>query len=514
MEEAARYYFARDYDQAERCCRELIAAEADHFDARHLLGVICLDRGQLPWAIEHLMHAARLRPGDGQVNYHLGTALLNQRLYEQAEAPLRVAAKLRPGNESALINLGNALAGMGRHEEAMACFRQVLRSQPGYVAAHYNMARSLAALDRLNEAVAYFRSALAHMTPDTDPKRVADVQSGLGQALAHLGRYGETLAICREIAAINPQLATWNESLVLLLLGRYEDGWRKYEGRWGIADHDPPRPDARVPDFAEIAGKRVLLVGEQGRGDIIQFARYAPLLARLGAHVSLKVYVELKPLMETLENVAVLSVDEPEPPYDIVTPLLSLPLAFGTRVETIPADMPYLRAPGDRLAVWQQRLGPRDLPRIGLAWSGAVEHGDDTRRSIALQRLAPLLRMPRFEFHAVQKDLRAFDQAWLAQNPIVRHHGDAIRDFADAAALVSSMDLVISVDTAAAHLAGALGRQVWIMLAYNADWRWLLDRNDSPWYPTARLFRQRRRGDWDGVLTDVIQTLCSGGFQH
>ena len=187
-------------------------------------------------------------------------------------------------------------------------------------------------------------------------------------------------------------MAAWNESLILLLLGRYAEGWRKYEGRWGVADHDPPRADARVPELAEVAGKRVLLTPEQGHGDMIQFARYAPLLAAHGARVIVQTYVELKALMRTLRGVErVIAMDETEPPADIVTPLLSLPLVFGTVLDTIPAQVPYLRAPPERLAVWQQRLGPRTRPRIGLCWWGSQHI---PKRSLPIETLLPVLSHP------------------------------------------------------------------------------------------------------------------------
>lgn len=508
IEAAAQYYRTRNYAEAERCCLELIERDPQHYDALHLLGVVCLDCSRLPDAVGYLTRAAQIHADDARVQYHRGTALLQLKLYEQAEEALRRAAELQPGDDRVAINLGNALAGRGRHQEALAYFQSVLHHQPNNAPALYNQGRALVVLGRLDEAVASLRMALAYASLSADPDRVADIYASLGGALVALHRYDEALATFRAMRGIKPQAAEWNESLALLLLGEYEEGWRKYEGRWGIDDHDPPRADACVLDLGEVAGKRILVFGEQGRGDIIQFARYAPLLANLGAHVTLQVYVELKPLMQTLGGIeAVIAGSEPEPEYDLVTPLLSLPLAFGTRLSTIPAAVPYLHAPGDRLAAWQQRLGERQLPRIGVAWSGATEHGDDAKRTIALARMESLLSLPGFEFHSVQKDMRDADQVWLAQHPLLRHHGDALDDFADAAALVSLMDLVITVDTAAAHLTGALGKPVWVMLPFSAEWRWLLDRDDSPWYPTARLFRQKRAGDWDGVIADVITQL-------
>ena len=464
---------------------------------------MCLDRSQYSDAIEYLLRAEVERADDGLVQYHLGTALLGLKQYEHAEPPLRRAVVLRPGDRGARNNHGNALAGMGRHDEAIECFQHVLAGQPDYAAAHYNLGRSLAALDRLEDAVAGFEAALRIGSTDAD--RLADVHASLGEALLGLGRHDEALATCHAMSALRPEAAKWNESLVLLLLGRYAEGWRQYEGRWHVADHDPPREGACVPDRAEVAGRRILLICEQGRGDMIQFARYAPMLVRQGARVALETYADLAVLMRTLDGVeTVIAVGEPEPPADIVTPLLSLPLVFATEVHSIPRDVPYLRAPADRLASLRKRLGPRCCPRIGIAWWGSQHI---PKRSLPVEALLPLLSLPGFEFHALQKEIPPAQREFLSAHPVLHDHSAELGDFADTAALISLLDLVVTIDTSVAHLAGALGKPVWIMLQHSADWRWLLERDDSPWYPTARLFRQQKRGDWAGVVSDVARAL-------
>jgi hypothetical protein len=434
---------------------------------------------------------------------------LGLKLYGQAEAALRRAVTPRSSDAGALNNLGNALAGSGRHEEAIACYRQVLAGDAGHVPARFNLGRSLAALDRLEDAAASFRQALADAPADIDPDRLADLQASLGEALVGLGQHDEALDTCRTIASHRPQLAAWNESLVLLLLGRYDEGWRQYEGRWGVASHDPPRADALVPDLTGVAGRRVLLTAEQGHGDMIQFARYAPLLAAHGARVTVQTYAELKVLMRTLDGVErVVAPGEREPPTDIVTPLLSLPLVFGTRADTVPAQVPYLRAPAERLAAWQRRLGPRSRLRVGLAWWGSQHI---PKRSLPVEALLPLLSWPGIELHALQREIPSAQRDRLASRRLLIDHGAELHDYADTAALITLLDLVVSIDTSVAHLAGALGKPVWIMLQHSADWRWLLDRDDSPWYPTARLFRQRRAGDWESVVADVVRALAVEG---
>jgi hypothetical protein len=320
-------------------------------------------------------------------------------------------------------------------------------------------------------------------------------------------RYEDALAVfaCAPPGlAGNPVLA-WNESLTRLMLGDYAQGWRLYERRFEVLAHDPPRPAAQVLDPAAVAGRRVLLFGEQGRGDVIQFARYLPMLAARGATVLVEAYSDLLPLLGEVPGVAaVAEPGGPVPPHDLLTPLLSLPLAFGTELDSIPAAVPYLRPPEARLAAWSARLGPRVRPRVGLCWWG-FQH--IPKRSIPGFMLAPLLGCEDLEFHAVQKDITPSDADWLARHPSVRVHAAALRDFADTAALLQQMDLVISIDTAVAHLAGALGRPVWIMLPFSPDWRWLRGREDSPWYPSARLFRQGRSEVWPDVVQRVAAAL-------
>ena len=420
-------------------------------------------------------------------------------------SPLRQSVAGRSDDAGTLNNLGNVLIGLGRHAEALLCFQRVLGMAPFHAAAHYNMGRSLAALDRPEEAVASFQASLANSPADIGPDRLADIHAGFGQALADLGRYDEAIAACRTIETIRPGIAAWNESLVLLLLGRFVEGWRKYGSRWQVPDHDAPRADARVPSLDEVVGKRVLLLPEQGHGDLIQFARYAPMLAARGAHVTLQTYAELKALMATLPGVdAVITPDEPEPPADIVTPLLSLPLVFNTDLASIPTSVPYLAAPKQRLAAWRKRLGRSKRSRVGLVWWGSQHI---PKRSLPIEALQLILILDGIEFHALQKEIAPAHAAVFAQHANLIDHRDELMDCADTAALIALLDLIVTIDTSVAHLAGALGKPVWIMLHHSADWRWLRGRGDSSWYPTARLLRQQQRGDWLPVLRDIADAL-------
>jgi tetratricopeptide (TPR) repeat protein len=504
IEEAARHYRERDLPATERCCRAILTHQPRHFDALHLLGVVCIRTDRHAEAVDHLSRAAAERADNAQLWLNLGNAHQGLHQHPQAIEAYERALALNAGDPGLLNNLGSSLRQLGRTDEAIGRFRQVLVLHPDHAPAHNNLAAALADADQLEAAVVSYRRALAAAPADTPPDRLASVVNGLGKVLLDLGRLEEALAACRDLQARYPDLnvVEWNASLALLLQGAYAEGWPKYEARWQVPEHDAPHPDMRVLDLATVAGQRVLVTGEQGRGDIIQFARYAPLLAECGAIVTLSVYPDLVALMRTMPGVAaVIGDDEPDPAYDQRTPLLSLPLAFGTELATVPNQVPYLWPPDDRLAL----SDPRDRPRVGVVWSGSMQ--SRARSAIPPCLLGPLLQREGVEFHVLQKDMLETDRAWLETQPGVMQHSDALGDFADTAALIMQMDLVITIDTAVAHLAGALARPVWIMLPFNPDWRWLVGRDDSPWYPTARLFRQVRRRDWGGVVQRVVAAL-------
>jgi hypothetical protein len=287
-----------------------------------------------------------------------------------------------------------------------------------------------------------------------------------------------------------------------LLMGDFDRGWAKFQCR--------RKRNLAQPEWlgsCEIGGKAILLHAEESLGDTIQFCRYVPLVAERAARVILEVQAPLHSLMSTLPVAAqIVSRGDPLPEFDVHCSLHGLPLAFGTRVETIPAATPYLRATSQAMMNWNARLGPRDRPRIGLAWSGNPENNIDHKRSMTLSSLLSLLDI-NATFVSLQKDVRADDAAVLKARSDLHHFGDELKDFSDAAALISNLDLVISVDTSVVHLAGALAKPVWVMLPFIPDWRWLLDRDDSPWYPTARLFRQDNSRAWDSVIQSVHAAL-------
>jgi hypothetical protein len=324
------------------------------------------------------------------------------------------------------------------------------------------------------------------------------------------GRYHEALASYRSALDLEPDDpdANWNLALLLLLVGRYEQAWDHYEYRWHSIEYEPPRHRFDWPPWSgcdDLNGKKILLVSEQGLGDAIMFCRFALMVEALGADVVLEVAPALAVLMRTLSStIQVVAIGDPLPPIDTHCPLLSLPRAFRTTRETIPAADGYLAVDPVRSRVWDERLGPPSKPRVGLVWSGRREHSNDRRRSMPANALFPLLGREDFEFHSLQAELRETDSALAAR---LTTWCDQLADFGETAALAGKMDVVVSVDTAVAHLAGALGKEVWILLPCVPDYRWMLDRADTPWYRSARLFRQPTPGDWESVVKRVIEEL-------
>jgi tetratricopeptide (TPR) repeat protein len=325
-----------------------------------------------------------------------------------------------------------------------------------------------------------------------------------------LKRHDEALASYERAIALNPDYAEahWNVCLARLRLGDFRGGWPQYEWGWKAGYRGIERRFAqpRWTGAEPLAGKTLFVHAEQGFGDTIQFVRYVPLVAGAGARVVIEVHPSLVALLSGVQNVSsAVSRGGPLPAFDLHCPLLSLPLAFGTELDTIPARVPYLSAPETHLARWKIRLPRAEGLRIGLTWSG--RNIPDPDRSMALAQLAPLFDLPGIHFVSLQKDLRDSDEAALRGRPGFLHLGPDLADFADTAAVIAQLDLVISIDTAVAHLAGALGKPVWILLPFLSDWRWLLDRDDSPWYPTARLFRQDKARAWDTVIARVRAAL-------
>ena len=428
------------------------------------------------------------------------------RLAEAETAYQRIIAA-DPSHAEALLFLGVIANQRGRHHDALRLIDRALGVDPRSAIALVNRGVVLLALQRPDEALESLDRAL-EIRPD-----YAEAIAKRGNALRSLRRPREALLCYERARTLKPDYveALWSESMCRLLMGDFERGWRQYEWRWKQRDYQRDRRELSQPLWLgeqEVAGRTILLHAEQGFGDTLQFCRYASLLAARGARVILEVQPPLKSLLTRLSGPAmVLAQGEPLPEFDLHCPLMSLPLACGTTLDTVPVAERYLTADPERVAACSARLGNTARPRVGLVWSGNPAHGNDYARSIALVDLLGSLDGAGVTFVSLQKDVRSHDRATLAARPDILHCGEELRDFDDTAAWIEAMDLVISVDTSVAHLAGALGKPVWVLLPYAPDWRWLLEREDSPWYPTARLFRQPRSGDWDDVLRHIAAAL-------
>ena len=460
-------------DEAERLYVEALARDPREPNALHQLGLIHRRRGDLAKALAFMEAAVRAD---------------------------RTSAE-------ALSNLGLVLQDLGRHEAAIDTFNRAVVVDRRNAAAVYNRGNSLTALDRFDEALASYDRALA-----IEPGHV-DALYNRGNALRELRRHDEALASYAGALAVRPDYADvhLNEALTRLRIGDFAGGFAKYEWRWMKPEVAPLRRSFAEPLWlgeAPLAGRTLLLHAEQGFGDTIQFARYAALAAREGAEVVLEVQPALAALMAGLDGASVVvGRGTALPRFDLHCPLLSLPLAFRTEPATIPAAVPYIKVPADRLTQWRDRLPPPAKPlRIGIAWAGSTGYRDDRQRSLGLGRLAPLLARPDVEVVGLQRELRSDDTLPADDGGLLRV-GTGFADFADTAAVVSLVDAVVAVDTAVAHLAGALAKPLLVMLPFSPDFRWMLERPDSPWYPTAKLFRQQRRGDWDSVIEPIRREL-------
>jgi Tetratricopeptide repeat len=410
-----------------------------------------------------------------------------------------------PRHAQARLNRGLALAAVGRHQEAVADFEAALAMSPANPAAHYNRGVSLFSLGRYADAVAAYDRALSIASEHVK------ALNNRGLALQALNRHHDALASYARALELRKDYADahFHQALALLTIGEFRRGFEKYEWRWrrtGMPAHG--RGYGRPLWLGEypLQGRTILLHAEQGLGDTIQFARYVPLLARAGGKVVLEVQPELKALVGQIAGAAaVVARGEPLPAFDVHCPLGSLPLALKTEPATIPAEGPYLRADDVHIVKWRVRLEALGRPRVAVAWSGNAQHMNDRNRSIPLSGLAPLWSVGSVHFVSVQRELRDGDAELLAREPHVTQIGTELDDFADTAAVAALLDLVITVDTSVAHLAGAMGRPVWILVPFSPDWRWTLSGETSRWYPTARLFRQPSLGDW----TSVIERLRS-----
>ncbi len=526
----------RRFDEALASCDQAIALKPDYADAhtnraralealgRLPEGIASLDRailaqpnraglhaeralalrrlGRLDEAIASFDRALALDANDVETYVNKGATLGELNRFDEALASLDRALALMPRHPAAHSNRGLVLKDMGRLDEALASFDQAIGLFPEYIDAHNNKGTALFDAGRLDEAQACFDKSI-ELNPG-----VALSHSNRAAVLLRRNRLDDALATYDQAIALDPaQTRTaFYKAGTLILRGDYLEGWKLYERRAEQAhlkSHFPSFPRSSWRGQHSIAGQRLFIHSEQGFGDVVQFCRYLPLASLLGAEIIFEVPTPLVPLLSTLRcNMTLIAQGAPRPDFDAYCPVMSLPFVFKTTTETIPARTPYLSCDPAKVARWQERLGRKSRLRVGLAWSGSATHKNDRNRSMRLETLRPLMDLP-VEWHSLQKEYRPHDTQLLDALPQLRQHHDEIGDFSDTAALAHCMDVVISVDTSVAHVAGAIGKPVWILLPHAPDYRWLLGRTDSPWYPTARLFRQPEADNWAAVVEQL-----------
>lgn len=428
--------------------------------------------------------------------YSVGMSQLQAGRTREAAVQFDKALAIDPGCHDAALALGYCLHELRKFEEALAVYDRLLSASPVLTVAWNNRGTTLLEMCRYAEAAASFSRAL-ELNPCLYDARVV-----LASCYQALGLVDEAMSACNAVLADAPEHAEahWNKSLLLLLNGDYQQGWQEYEWRWKKRNFSSPVRNFVQPRWQgePASGKTILIHSEQGFGDTLQFCRYIPLVAARGMRVVFECHPPLVGLMECLaENVDVVALGQPLPHFDLHLPLLSLPLIFGTTVDTIPGDVPYLLPPADRLPLWRGLVQDENRFKVGLCWAG--KSYPDPGRSCPVEQLSSLAEIDGVSWYSLQV-------GWKNDLPIPMNDITVnIRDFADTAALISRLDLVITIDTAVAHLAGALGTPTWVLLPFAPDWRWMRGRNDSPWYLSMRLFRQDAYGEW----TKCIGTLHS-----
>ncbi len=535
-------------DQAIQAYENALKLHPKHIGTRNNLGHALAEMGCAEEALPHFEAGLALDPKQANILNNYGLALQKLKRTDEAIGLFRRALEIKPDFPYAINNLGLSLKEKGELDEAAVQFERVLALAPNYAAAWSNLGNVLREKKLFAEAIEKFRRAL-----ELDPN-YAEAYSNLGNALADDGQTEESIANYERCIALRPDdpnahynLATlyhaqrnigkafehyknalaakpdhaethWNVSILLLLCGDYLRGWREYEWRWRIRDSVRHRHTSPLWDGGDLTGKTILLHAEQGLGDSLQFIRYVPLVKAKGAaRIIVECHEPLLSLFRQFKEIdALIHVKEPTPPHDCRAPFMSLPLLCGTTsLEAIPSKTPYLFAPPDKAAAWKAKTdSAQGTLKVGLLWAGNPRkdmpnaYEVDKRRSMRLEQFAPLAEIKNVHFFSLQKgEETAAQAASPPQGMILTDLMGEVEDFTDTAALIANLDLVIGVDTSVIHLAGAMNKPVWVLSRFDGCWRWLLDRTDSPWYPTLRIFRQKEPGNWDAVVEEVKRAL-------
>ncbi|UBF23639.1 tetratricopeptide repeat protein [Kovacikia minuta CCNUW1] len=500
---ATAHHQAGRLAQAEQIYRQVLQHNPQQVEALNLLGVIACQHGKLEEGISLYRQALALQPAYTGARENLCLALWKQgkSLIEEATSAYSQIVTFEPNNIQAFNNLGLILQDQNKLDEAIAYYQQALATAPNHPDLLNSMGVILQRQGKPGIAAVYHRRALA-AKPD-----YVEAHISLGTALQELGKFEEATA-CYDcaltLAPQNPQ-ANYNRALMYLIAGDYRQGFAAYEWRFKTGDFVPCPFQQPVWDGADLQGRTLLLHAEQGMGDTIQFIRFAEIAAQKGGRMVLTCHQPLLKLLSTVPGIdQLVPLGHPLPEFHTYAPLMSLPRILGTTMETLPAQVPYLQTPPSNLRL-DAPAGTR--LKVGIVWAGGNLYKRNQSRSCQLKHFQRLLGVPQVAFYSLQKGIPQLDLLELGWESQVQDLSSQLSDMAETAAAIAQLDLVITVDTAVAHLAGALGKPVWILLSAVPDWRWMMDREDTPWYPTMRLFRQSQPEDWDGVMERVEQAL-------
>jgi Flp pilus assembly protein TadD len=507
--EARALYGRGDLEAARQLCRQAIAAGAIHPDLFHLMGLIDLRQGRVDSAVEQVRRAVQADGCNPNYLNTLGVALKSCGRLDEAAACLKQALALQPEFPKAYNNLGLVLKAKGQRHGAVACFRRAIKQQADFCRAYYNLGIALKQMGRLDEALAAFDRTLG-----LQPKHPGALNNCGGIHML-FGKVNQAVACFQKAIALQPEfaMARMNLAMACFLKGNFAAGWQAYEWRFKIGNratiypHDYGKPRW---DGAAFGNQTLLIHDEQGFGDTLQFIRYLPMAKARGGKI---LFETRKPLIALLKNFPGIDsiVQRSESPcdestFDFYIPLLSLPLIFKTTLHSIPRTIPYIFADKDKTDHWRRRIFSQGL-RIGLTWAGSPTHLRNQERSLPVSALMPLMEIPNLKLYGLQKTVLSDTLMTLPEKMMIDNLGPELMDFTDTAAVIANLDLVISVDTAVAHLAGAMGKTVWTLLPYAPDWRWGMKTRRSPWYPSMTLFRQKTPGDWEGVIDCVCRAL-------
>ena len=505
VKSAQKHYRAGHLQKAAGLYAEIARVQPDHSDSLFMLGIINAQTGNLNAAAESFRKLIVIHPSHTGAYYNLGNVYRDQGQFNEAFKCYQKAIQLNPGYAEAYINIGIIFRMQGRLDEETACYQKAIQLNPRSTEAFYNLGHSFFQKEQFDKALACYEKVTLLNPGSPHP------YMNMGLMLTIKGLYDQAISSYEKAVRIEPDNpeAHWNLANVLLLAGKFQRGWKEYVWLWKTNDYMKRRRNFTQPSWdrleTDIRGRTILLYAEYGFGDTIQFIRYAPLIAERGAKVIVECQRELTSLLQNAEGIQkVIPSGEQLPEFDTHCSLMMLPALFNTTVGTIPNKMPYLTSNAVLAEKWLQKLR-NDAAKLkaGIVWSGV----STCRKFCSLETFAPLAQLPGISFYSLQKGEARKEANHPPKGMHLYDYTEKMNDFSDTAALIQNLDLVISIDTSVAHLAGAMGKPVWTLLPFVPDWRWLLNTDDSPWYPTMKLFRQPVAGDWESIIDRITDAL-------